>query len=242
LTQSFDFSGNVRRPETVTVTQPADDPDVLVDPVPPASGDETGGQLTLRPNIPSDETIDGSFRISLPLGLNLDRESTKLTDDLAGRYERIITPLANNTWQLEIRIRTAPRNGENTTMREIVHIAWNEDRDLLPPVAATYEIKFTNLAITLDDQLIQRDRITVPVTAGATATESLEALKVWSHAGLLHVHTPQAEQIEIYALSGQLAYTTRKDAGPAVIHLTTLPRGILIVRGDGGRTRKIIHN
>jgi hypothetical protein len=137
---------------------------------------------------------------------------------------------------------TAPRNGENMTMRDIVYIAWTEDRDLLPPGAATYEIKITDLALTLDDQLIQRDEIIVPVTAGATATELLESLKIWSHGGLLHVHTPQAEQIEIYALTGQLVYTTRKAAGPAVIRLTTLPCGILIVRGDSGWTRKIIHN
>jgi hypothetical protein len=53
------------------------------------------------------------------LGLNLDRNRTTLTDELADSYELTITPLANNTWQLEIRIRTAPRNGENMTMRAL---------------------------------------------------------------------------------------------------------------------------
>jgi hypothetical protein len=228
---------------TITVTQPANDQDVLVDPIPRAADDKAGGQLTLRLNIPTNEAIRGSFRITLPLGLNLDPENTTLADNLVSSHERFISQIGNGVWQLVIRRRTALLNGTNSAMCDIVHIAWTEDHDLLPPVAAIYEIKITDLAITLGNQTIQRNEISVPVIAGGvTATETFESLKVWSHGGLLHVHTPQAEQIEIYALTGRLILKARKDVGPAVIHLTSLPRGILIVHGASGWTEKIVNN
>jgi hypothetical protein len=74
------------------------------------------------------------------------------------------------------------------------------------------------------------------------AVASLEAQKVWAHGGALHVHTPQAERIEVYALSGQLLYVARKDAGPTVFSRPSLPRGVLIVRGSTGWTEKTVNN
>jgi hypothetical protein len=74
------------------------------------------------------------------------------------------------------------------------------------------------------------------------AAVSLEAQKVWSHRGTLYVRTPQAERIEIYSLTGQQVYIGLKEAGQTVISLTTLPRGLLIVRGASGWTEKVINN
>jgi hypothetical protein len=74
------------------------------------------------------------------------------------------------------------------------------------------------------------------------AVASPEAQKVWVHGGLLHVHTSQAERVEIYALSGQRLYAAGKVAGQAVFSLSSLPRGILIVRGAGGWSGKVMNN
>jgi hypothetical protein len=74
------------------------------------------------------------------------------------------------------------------------------------------------------------------------AVASPEAQKVWSHGGLLHVHTPQAERIEVYALTGQRLYAARKDAGPTVLRLPSLPHGLLIVRGSTGWTEKVVNS
>jgi sorbitol-specific phosphotransferase system component IIA len=74
------------------------------------------------------------------------------------------------------------------------------------------------------------------------AVASPEAQKVWSHGGALHVYTPQAERIEVYALTGQRLYASRKEAGPAVLRLTALPRGLLIVRGSTGWTEKVMNS
>jgi hypothetical protein len=73
-------------------------------------------------------------------------------------------------------------------------------------------------------------------------TVSPEAQKVWSHKGVLYVHTPQAERIEIYALNGQRLYAARKDAGPAVFSLIAFPRGVLVVRSDGGWSEKVVNH
>jgi hypothetical protein len=231
--------GGIER--TITFTQVAGEQDVFVDPVPPTGDEDTGGQLILRLNLPTDETISGSFRINLPMGLNLDLDNTKLVDELVSSYELLIHPLGNGVWQLEIRIRTALRSGTNATMRDIVHIAWTEESSL---PSTTCEITISDLEITLGDQtVIRHDEIIIPVAAGnPTATVSPEAQKVWLHNGLLHVHTSRAEQVEVYALTGQLIYTGRKDVGQTVFNLTSIPRGILIVRGTGGWTEKVVNN
>jgi hypothetical protein len=62
------------------------------------------------------------------------------------------------------------------------------------------------------------------------------------HHGVLSVNTPKAEQIEVYSVGGQLLFTARKDAGKATFDAGRLPRGVLIVRGSSGWTRKTINN
>jgi hypothetical protein len=80
------------------------------------------------------------------------------------------------------------------------------------------------------------------IVAKPLSVVTLETQKIWLHGGALHVHTPQAERIEVYTLSGQLFYAARKNAGQAIFNLTTLPRGVLIVRGANGWSEKIINN
>jgi hypothetical protein len=57
--------------------------------------------------------------------------------------------------------------------------------------------------------------------------------------GVLSVNTPQAEQVDVYSLDGQLLCRALKVAGQATFDLRHLPRGILIVRGSSGWVKKI---
>jgi hypothetical protein len=56
--------------------------------------------------------------------------------------------------------------------------------------------------------------------------------------GILSVHTPAAEGIEVYSVGGQLLYRAQKPAGAATFDLSGLPRGVLIVHGTSGWTKK----
>jgi hypothetical protein len=58
--------------------------------------------------------------------------------------------------------------------------------------------------------------------------------------GKLTVSTPAAEQISIYTVGGTLLRKVQKAAGEATFDLNGLPKGILIIRGDSGWTRKAV--
>ncbi|MDR3261498.1 MAG: hypothetical protein LBT78_06645, partial [Tannerella sp.] len=73
-----------------------------------------------------------------------------------------------------------------------------------------------------------------------TGNEEVEASGVRYANGLLTVHTPIAERIDVYSTGGALLYQVRKPAGEAAYSLRHLPRGVLIVRGGSGWTKKIV--
>jgi hypothetical protein len=74
-----------------------------------------------------------------------------------------------------------------------------------------------------------------------TGAEVVEAPKIVYARGVLSVNTPQAERIEVYSISGQLLYNTRKKtSGTETFRIGHLPRGILIARGSSGWVKKII--
>jgi predicted Kef-type K+ transport protein len=56
----------------------------------------------------------------------------------------------------------------------------------------------------------------------------------------LYVNTPVAERIAVYSLSGIQMYQSKKQPGIATFDLHSLPRGVLIVRGDSGWVKKIV--
>jgi uncharacterized protein YjdB len=58
--------------------------------------------------------------------------------------------------------------------------------------------------------------------------------------GKLTVSTPAAEQISIYTVGGALLRKVQKASGEATFDLNGLPKGVLIIRGDSGWTRKAV--
>jgi hypothetical protein len=56
----------------------------------------------------------------------------------------------------------------------------------------------------------------------------------------LYVNTPVAERIAVYSLDGMMRYQSQKQPGIATFDLRSLPRGMMIVRGDSGWVKKIV--
>jgi hypothetical protein len=222
---------------TVSVTQAAAEvQDVVVDSVPPANGEP--GHLIIRFGIPTDNMFSSKFFVLMPVGVTIDMENTALIGFPAELHELSIV-LSDNIWSFEIKPKTSLRSASTEVSQDILQIAWTVDESV---VSGTYEIRISDLEITLDDgSVIKKDEIKVPVTisnpAGLTPVESLT---VWYGSGILTINTPQAERIEVYSVAGQLLYVAQKDAGKATFDLNGLSRGVLIVRGGSGWVRKIV--
>jgi hypothetical protein len=79
------------------------------------------------------------------------------------------------------------------------------------------------------------------VEVGAQANEpEADGSYVSIDDGKLTVSTPSAEQISIYTVGGTLLRKAQKAAGEATFDLNGLPKGILIIRGNSGWTRKAV--
>ncbi|MDR1222621.1 MAG: Ig-like domain-containing protein [Tannerella sp.] len=55
----------------------------------------------------------------------------------------------------------------------------------------------------------------------------------------LYVNSPSTEQIGVYSLGGSMLYSVRKDAGATAFDVRHLPKGVYIVKGSSGWTRKV---
>jgi hypothetical protein len=166
------------------------------------------------------------------------------------------TPAAN-TLQVDPNTLSFPAGGGSETIRITANINWTAGSDQ-PWATATPGTGSNNATLTVTAQPntgTQQRTATITITGGGitrtvaltqfaghpSATTSPEAPEIRSHAGRLHVRTPHAERVEVYALTGQLLHTTQKPPGEAVISLHALPPGILVVR-TANITRKVVNS
>jgi hypothetical protein len=56
----------------------------------------------------------------------------------------------------------------------------------------------------------------------------------------LYVNSPSTEQIGVYSPGGSMLYSVRKDAGATAFDVRHLPKGVYIVKGSSGWTRKAV--
>jgi hypothetical protein len=99
-------------------------------------------------------------------------------------------------------------------------------------VADTYHITISNITSNLDIH------VSFLVTTG-TPSITDNALFLQIHGTLLTVTSPSAEVLTLYSLSGSLLLQAEKEKGSTTIAIGHLPKGVLIVRGSSGWTRKI---
>jgi hypothetical protein len=117
--------------------------------------------------------------------------------------------------------------------------------------AGTYSVEISNPAIISDAsfpaKVIANFNVTgvlSGVDGSITDQEEVPTTGISADVYLsrLYVSSPESEQITIYSLSGSLIYQSRKAAGEASFDIGSLPKGVLIVRGSSGWTRKVIKN
>jgi hypothetical protein len=222
----------------------------------PSGGDpETGQQIVVEPsqpegdrgvidvalNIPTDGPFTVAFTVNLPAGFLLDTEATELASGLQSDFLLEITPLAPGGWQFGISPKVVLRAAGETAYRQIVRIAYTMDASV---TKGDYEATLNNVNLTLNsEEEIHRDEIKVPVAVtNSVGNAWVDASDIRYANGILSVRTPAAERIDVYSVSGSLLYQVQKASGEATFNLKRLPKGVLIVRGSSGWTRKIVNN
>ncbi|MDR1331989.1 MAG: leucine-rich repeat protein [Tannerella sp.] len=215
--------------------EPPPAPPVVVEPSQP-EGDR--GTIDISLSVPVSETFTVTFTVSLPAGFVLDTRSTTLVDGLLSSFELEITPGVNN-WLFAIRPKLSLRAADETMFREVVRIAYTMDETV---GKGAHEVTLNDVDLTLSSgRVIHQDEIrasVVVVTPSGIA--SVDATDIRYADNMLTVNTPAAEQITVYSPDGAAVYQAQKQPGVATFDLSRLPRGLLIVRGDSGWTRKIV--
>jgi Leucine-rich repeat (LRR) protein len=222
---------------TIAVTQAAAQ-QVIVEPEPPV---DNHGSIEVSLEIPVNELFSITFTLRLPAGFILDPNATALVSELLSGYRLIITPVGEGGWQFEIKPQTGLRSGDETAYQKVVNIAYMISPESVP--AGDYAVKLNNVDLTMNSgETVHRDEITIPVHVTSTGHAAIDAATVAYANGLLTVNTPQAEQTDVYAVSGTLIFSAQKEAGKTTFDLSRLAKGVYIVTGKSGWTKKIIVN
>jgi len=83
------------------------------------------------------------------------------------------------------------------------------------------------------------DPLHIQFSEGATGTEAIDAVMVWSAGGNLYVKTPTAGELNVYAATGSLF--TKRTVGTGTTAIA-LPAGVYFVSfGDGVRTKVVVN-
>jgi hypothetical protein len=205
-------------------------------------GADNKGILEFGLSIPSDATITGSFTVQFPEGITLDNGGTALTSELSDDFDLVITPKANNTWQIEIRSKTLRAGTETGVFKKIMNIAYTVNANLKQG-AYTATISQVNLELNDGTRIIEEHiPVTLDVARYGTHNEWLETASVQAYAdgNLLTVRSDVAETIEVYLLTGQRIFSVNKPAGEYRFDVRSIPQGVVIVKGSAGWAKKVV--
>jgi hypothetical protein len=226
--------------QTIRVTQDAPQ-QIIVEPTPPVNNQ---GSIEVAFEIPLDEQFSVTFTITLPEGFVLDQSATSLVSELLSNYQMAITSAGDNGWLFTIIPVLSLRSGDGAVYQQLVNIVYTTGESVKD---GKYEVKLQDVNLTLNNSgtVIHQDEIKVPVKVGNTNGNTLgnaavDATGIRYYNGLLTVNTPVAERIDVYSVSGALLYQAQKATGEATFNLGHLPKGVLIVRGGSGWTRKVV--
>jgi hypothetical protein len=205
----------------------------------PSEAEGDGGTIDISLNIPIDETFTVTFTVSLPAGFLLNPEATSLAAELLSRFELDITPNASGGWSFSIRPRISTLSATETVYRQVVQVAFTMDETV---EEGEHEVKISDVDLQLNSgQTIHQDEIIVPVTVtNPVGNAAGESTGIVYAGGRLSINTPVSERITVYAISGAVVYRAQKLPGSATLDLNSLPRGMLIVRGNSGWVKKIV--
>jgi len=84
------------------------------------------------------------------------------------------------------------------------------------------------------------DSVTITILTVGIAPVPVTSVKAYIADNTLYVNSAVTEKVDIYTISGKLAYSAVKPAGEVQIPLTGLSDGVLIIRGASGWVQKVV--
>ena len=203
------------------------------------TGADGKGTIVLSLTIPADVLFSGSFRLTLPNGVQVDLSVTHLMGDLASQLDLTIVQEADGSWTFTITPLTL-RSITEMAYSQIMEIGYIVD-ETVPE--GTYEAAISDLSFTFDDGTsITESELPVQLTVNLqTGIPELNAeTGAYLHKDRLYVKSPVAETIQVYSVNGVLLYNFRKQAGAMDYVISNNQGSVLIVKGSSGWVKKVI--
>jgi len=210
---------------------------VVVDEGTPAGSNGTG-TIEISLQIPSNVPFTGTFKVTLPNGMSIDVNATKLADGLGTNLVLTITQNSDGTWLFTI-TSTALRSSMNLVYQKIADIVYKVDKSVSD---GTYKATVNDLNLNFDDgtSIVESElpvSITVDHSYAGIPSVSAE-VKAYVSNNVLYINSPASEIIRLYSVSGSLLYSTKKPAGEVSIPLNGIQDKILIIRSSSGWVKK----
>ncbi|MDR2041969.1 MAG: leucine-rich repeat domain-containing protein, partial [Tannerella sp.] len=128
------------------------------------------------------------------------------------------------------------------TALKSVAVAWDTPVGITSLVFSGVSLDGVTLRVPSGRESVYRGaavwRLFGTVATGNAAVPE-QSVGVRCAAGVLSVDSPAAEQVTVYSAGGSLLFRAVKPSGPATFALPHLPRGVAIVAGSSGWTKKI---
>ncbi|GAB6394959.1 MAG: Ig-like domain-containing protein [Bacteroidales bacterium] len=135
----------------------------------------------------------------------------------------------------------------DATIEEVVaSLAWSSSDSTIATVndaGLVTAVSAGTATITLTVTPIEGEAISVAVDITVTTTGVAAvpgAAKAYIADNILYVNSAVTEKVDIYTISGKLAYSAVKSAGETQIPLTGISDGVLIIRGASGWIQKAV--
>ena len=181
-----------------------DDPTIVADETEPVINNNTGF-IEISFKIPTNSSVTGKINIELPAGMSLDEENTHLVEILASNFELVFRLLGNNTWQIEIKIKSSTLRSAPADFTKIMEVAYKVDESVAD---GNYSIQLKDIDLALKESdgttsTIRKDAIPVPV-------EVMRAPKLSASATSLAFAA--AKESKTFQITSNLGWTISSDA------------------------------
>lgn len=229
---NYPFKGDENQEVEASETQPVDE--------------DNKGKFELTLTLPTEATVTGAFIIEFPEGISLDKENTLLSTELASQFELIFTPLENNSWKIEIAKKQQPFRSvlNEVVYRKILDVAYivQQSVEAGTKIIEVKDLSFdTSSGSTIEQEIIY---VNVDVRNGLSIeNDSQNQFIAYITDNELVIQSPNIESGIIYSVSGTIVSLFTKDTHNNLrIDVSTLPKGIYIIKSESGIVQKAMKN
>ena len=202
--------------------------------------DRRSGKIVLSLAIPANILFSGSFMLILPDGIQLDIDSTCLSDELSSKLSLILEQNSDGNWLFMFPPKSL-RSVTELLYTQILEIGYNVS-ETLPN--GTYEATINNFSLEFDNGvIITENKIPVKIIVKNLYTglqKFGEEISAYINNNRLYINSPVNETVSIYSINGVQLYNFQKSSGNASFPVDQLKRSMLIIKGSSGWVKKLI--